>query len=473
LATHLSFLCHYYLQSLEATGSPGEFAADEMGLKTVADSLELSTSELENLYKTSNGLLKKLLCGELIFPDIHIHAGLNPSALRNAISKRASVLVRELAEMGLGKRPIHLWFGSDLPTYFLSPFIRELEPQLKNWAASNFNQFGPDLLSDSANLDNPNFLLGVALDFLNINPDLVKEMKAANEEIGIMHREFLGQPFEIIDCERLDYSGVDPRVRPPKTPGNAPVFLRLPHLLEDDRGELLRSLTRLTESRIKGVTIAMGGTHVGHPSGSVLLPDLALRWEGERKIAFPTRTPLMHTFPDNPGGVLLTGPCGPLLSGGQIQSLSNQLRIAGITLGFGGLLEAMTDCLWSGLISSRTRLHWPLVAQTTTASGRPDFAGLDGWGLVIETILRPILGMLPDHLTEKKPTKAEPSKKVKASGEKPNERKAKQNVEYAPPSNRRIKDLGGGPVLPPPGYEGNQPTPPHKPHDGRKVRIKA
>lgn len=472
LATHLSFLCHYYLQSLEATGSPGEFAGEDISPEIVAETFELPAQEVHALFKATEGRLEKLLCGELLFPEIHVHASLTPTNLHNIIRQEATTLLKELSERGLGKRPLHLWFGNDLPTYFLSPFIRDMSDNLQQWAANNFDQLGPDLLTNRSNLETPDFTLAVALDFLATNEELLSEMQQANGEVGISHRNMLGHPYEVIDCARLDYSAVDPRIRPHSASAQGPVILRLPHLLADEQGELLRAIANLAGNRIAGVTIAMSGTHLGHSPGSILLPDLALRWEGERKIAFPARSRLAPNFPDNPGGVLLTGPCGPLLSGRQIQSLTKELRIAGITLGYGGLLEALADCLWSGLLTPQMSLQWPLVAQQTTLNGRPDLASLDGWAKLIEAVIRPILGRAKPKAEPKQQTSPKQSSQSQKQ-EQTKKKRPKPKVNYGPPSSQRIQDLSGGPVLPPPGFEGNQPSPPRKPHNGRKLRIKA
>ena len=466
--THLSFLSHYYLETLEESGSPGGIDSTPVKIEKVADSLGLTAEELTNLYDGTSGLLERLLHGELSFPEIHIHASLNPATLQRTVSEHTSKLVQELAEAGLGNRDLHLWFGNDLPTYFLSPFIRDMENHFESWVEANLEHLGPDLQNQPYQAQDPDFTMGVALDFLGTDEHLLNEVQEANTKTGISHHQLLGQPYEIIDCSRLDYSALDPRIRPQNPTSESPVILRLPHLLEDERGELLRTLSRLATNRIQSVSIAMGGTHLGHSPGSLLICDLALRWEGEKKIAFPARSALSRSFPDNAGGVLLTGPCGPLLSGAHLKSLSKELRIAGVTLGFGGLLEAMADCLWSGLLKPTTKLHWPLLSQMTLPSGRPDLDSLRGWSQIIANIVGPILSakaeVAQEPIQKKEPPPAPKPQKRK---------KAAQPMSYQPPSTKRIQDLSGGPVLPPPGYEGNQPSLPQKPHNGRKLRIKA
>ena len=454
-ATHLCALAEYYLQTLETFGAPGQFAHREgLSHEAMAQELQLPTDELDALFEATHQLLPRLLVGELTFPELHIHASLNPENLNHAIHQAALGLLQTLAESGFTKRPLHLWIGNDLPVHHLSPYSRDLNEQLHSWAQQNPERLGPDIPHPASS--DPDVLYAVALDFLNSDATLQQERHQANREAGIQHLTLLNQPCEVVDLSQLDHGATDARLSRQAPTSPCPVLIRLPHLLEDSEGQLLRTLTQKLGPALHGVTLAMPGSHLGHPPGSLLLPDLVLRWAGHRKTPLPIRSALQEVFPQNEGGVLLTCQSGALISTGQLNHLSKELRLTGLNVGFGGLLEALADALWSGHLSPHCRVQWPMVAQDPTHSLRPSLAEIQAWAQVIHATLRPLLGAAPH--SQNAPSPATTKKRAPAP-----------KMNYPPPSGAKIRDLNEGPVLPPPDFEEPAPKAPPK---GPTRRIK-
>ena len=461
--THLCFLSQYYLECLEVGGAPGQFAhREDLSTEEMAAELDLTPKRLIKLIGASEQGFLKLLTGELTLPDIHIHGGLSPENMASEFEKYGLSILRDIAELGLRKRRFFLWIGNELPTYFLSPYVRELAGELQKWRADNPPGLGSDLHQAYPEKNEADLLYALALDFHNSDPTLREEFEETNRDVGIIHRQVGGNPYEIIDPRKLDYNSLDPRLALHKRAEAPAVILRLPHFLGDKEGQLLRTIASTLGKRVTGVTVAMNGRHLGHTAGSFLNADLIVRWAGKRNVPIPARSALGAQYPSNSGGVLLTGPCSLLISNEQIQELSKELGITGLTIGFGGLLEALADLVWSGIIPQSAQLSWPLVSFETNTEGRGTVESISGWANLMVSCLGPILGE----------TKAPTPKKKQAPKSRPAHPTNLERPRFESPSAASVRDLNSGPILPPPHFDEPESSQTTVPLKNRPLRIK-
>ncbi len=372
--------------------------APALTLAQLAFALGVDESTLRSANTQTAGALLHMLEPLWELPEIALHADLDaaPTALR--VTKRSHQVLNALAEMGLLGRPLHLWLGSPIFTDCLSPYTRELRQVLVEWARGHADALGGDVDLDGTLAEDSFYAL--AYDFLASDERLFEERKEADRSVGIMHYEADDQPFELIDLGRVEPGACDARLTPWEALREAPILVRLAVDAEAADGESLAALLTQTAQWIASVTVQLDGSAIVAPPGTVILPDVLIRWAGEQKVAVPGSQQVSNgdfaglAQQVEVGGSILSVCHAGLLSAANVGQLVRSYNVHAVEVGGGGSIVALADAVWSGQLGPEVELAWATVAAHYLPSGRPGLASLGGQAAVAISRLRRILAAL-------------------------------------------------------------------------------
>jgi hypothetical protein len=403
----------------EAEEEPLEAAANGPPLGEIAFHLGVDEAALVDADELTGGAVLLLLLGADPLPEILIHADLDPTAATQHAANEARHLLETLAENGLAGRPIHLWVGNDVITDCLSPYARELREVLLTWAAQNTEALDPEI---APLLDSPGEDLSYAVmhDFLRARDGLLDERARADRTAGILRSAGRALPFEIIDLGRVDASLCDARLPAWQIEPPAPVLVRLTADLEDDDAMAFSAVLEALRDQIAGVTLLLEGTLLGGAAGGILLPHLMVRWAGEEKLTVPAQTGLdpdeLASLADVPvtAGAVLSVSSAALISPAHVSELARAFRVGAIEVGGAGLVAALADARWKGLLQPAVPVSWALVGARRVASGRPSVQTMAACAALAIATLRRIVGQpaQPKPAEPELPSRKTPSRRA-------------------------------------------------------------
>jgi hypothetical protein len=365
-------------------------------LARIAFALGVDQTALEAADDRTEGGLLRLLVRQAVLPGVRLHADLAPAAVARRAVDRHRHILNTLAEMGLMGRPAHLWLGGGVISECVSPYVRDLRQVLVTWARQNPGLCGNDItLHEPAGED---LLYALAHDFLLTDPHLASERETADRTVGIQRYPDATLPFEIIDLGRLEPDASDARLPCwPPLAAPAPVLLRVTPDLEDTEGSGVSALLCALAPQLESVTLVLEGTALAGSPGSILLPQIAVRWAGEHKLFIPSTTPLAadsflgFADADVREGALLSVSSAALLSPDHVGTLARAYGVAAIEVGAAGLINAVADARWRGELPETVDIHWALVSTVAASTGRPDLPSLSGYAAVAVAALRQML----------------------------------------------------------------------------------
>jgi hypothetical protein len=382
-----------------AVAEPTEVNGDAQVAATlarIAFALGVDQTALEAADDSTDGRLLRLLLRQAELPAFWVHADLAPDATARRVVDHHGHILNRLAEMGLMDRPAHLWLGGGVISECLSPYVRDLRQVLVTWAREN-----PGLCGDDITLQEPageDLLYALAHDFLLTDPHLERERETADRTVGIQRYPDATVPFEIIDLGRLEPGACDARLPPwPPLAAPAPILLRVTPDLEDTEGSGVSALLHALAPQLKSVTLVLEGTAVAGGPGTIVLPQIAVRWAGEHKVFIPNTAPLAADsflgFADAAvqEGALLSVSAAALLSPEHVSALARSYGVAAIEVGAAGLVNAVADARWRGELPAAVDLRWALVSTVAASTGRPDLPSLSGYAAVAVAALRQML----------------------------------------------------------------------------------
>jgi len=359
----------------------------------VAFALGVDETGLLQADEAAGGALLPLVTSATRLPEVHIHAGLTADAVRERAAMRSERFLGRLAEMGLIRRPIHLWIGSSVLTDCVSPYTRDLRQALSRWAESNPLLLGDDLGS-SAIPPGEDLSYALAHDFLRTDQNLGRERAEANRQVGIQRYEDDGVELEVIDLGRLDPGVVDARLSFRELDSPAPVILRIDLDLEDDEAAGLKSLLVPLAPQIRSVSVLLDGTALSGEIGAIILPHLLVDWAGEEKLTIPGAVPLSPEEIVSVAdavvreGAVLAAPSASLINPDAVMELLRTFGVQAVTIGNAGIIRALADACFCGLLSSEVQISWALVSTHFASTGRPTLKTLGAQAAVAVATLR-------------------------------------------------------------------------------------
>lgn len=184
-------------------------------------------------------------------PELVVHPNLHPSHHARRANAVAQRILSTLAETGLGSRPVHLWLGPCVLTDTLSPYARDLGPQLIRWAA------GPQNSAPAVNV------YDAATAFLVSDDRLQAEQQVAERSVGICRLKHDAVAFDIIDVARLDIAACDASIvqlhHAQASQGSKPIVLRLDATQADIAAPLVDHIARALGAQLLSVTLIAEG----------------------------------------------------------------------------------------------------------------------------------------------------------------------------------------------------------------------
>jgi hypothetical protein len=353
-----------------------------------------------------------LLLSDHPLPEVLVHADLDPVAAGQQAERHAQRLLEMLAENGLIERPIHLWIGNDVLTDCLSPYARELRDVLLSWAARNADVVGPEV---AALLDNPGEDLSYAVmhDFLRAREGLLDERERADRTVGILRSTDRGLPFELVDLGRIDPALCDARLPTWHVGTPAPVLVRLGTDSEESDATALRAVLDALGGQLASVTLLLEGTLLGGRPGGILLPHLMVRWAGEEKLSIPAQAALdpdeLASLADVQvtAGAVLSVSSAALLCPTHVADLTQTYRVGAVEVGGAGLVSALADARWKGILQPEVPIAWAVAGVERSASGRPTVPTVAACSALAVATLRRIVGQ-PARRKSAEPEPTEP-----------------------------------------------------------------
>ncbi|MEO1170528.1 MAG: hypothetical protein AAFX94_00520 [Myxococcota bacterium] len=361
-------------------------------LAEIAFELGVEEHDLVNASARCRGVLFELLDRPLTFPRIRVHADLATEEADGRGRRLGRALGEAIVELGFKDQPVHLWVGHDVVTDCLSPYARELREPLVTWARRNPDAVGADLHQLQSLLDEST-VYAIMRDFFRADSRVLDERRVADATVGIQRHRIGELNFEVLDLQRIEAALIDARILEWEL-DEASVLLRVDRPDNVDERAFMDELLEAFGASLVSITTLLHGTLLQPSSPSaVILPHLLLRWSGEHKLSLPGARALeadhFMGLAEPQSGAVLSMPSASLLNAAHVESLAESFRVAGIEVGGDGIVCALHDALWTGVLNPDVAISWPLIDHSRT-HGRSSVHALTAASSVAIALLRRI-----------------------------------------------------------------------------------
>ena len=361
----------------------------------MALALGVDPASLLEASDATNGVLMAWLTSSGALPVLTVHPDLAPNAIAARATAAAHRVLSALAESGLAGRQAHLWLGPAWLSDCLSPYARELRPALLQWASSQDELIGADVVRTlQSGVAGEDALYAITHDMLRARPQLRDERDAADRTVGI----YRGDDFELIDLSRIELGTCDPRVASLSGMDEGAVLVRVSAPPDDTSGDYVRAL--VGGMQLTRATVVLEGMALAGGAGALVVPELVMQWAGESVIAFKSRDvwddEALLAFADARigRGAVLSALAASLLSAEHVEALSRRVKLSGVEVGQLGVLRGLAELGWSERLQIPIALA--LVGTEHVATERPSIPSIAGVSaLAIASLAEPRAPFVP------------------------------------------------------------------------------
>jgi hypothetical protein len=231
----------------------------------------------------ADGQLEALLQHRMA-PELIVHPSVEPPHTAHLAHRTAQRILTAIAESGLGNRAVHLWVGSSIVTDVLSPYPRDLGPQLLAWADATC---GPDAAGD---------VYAAMAAFLGADARLLDEQHRAEQTLGLQRLQRDGVAFDVIDMARLDATLCDPElVHLQQAPHRAPIVLRLSAPRARTLATVVERLIDLCNTQLASVTVVTEGIWPSAAAHPIARARVHLPWHAGAPASRPAPSEALYS----------------------------------------------------------------------------------------------------------------------------------------------------------------------------------